>query len=222
MDQTAAHEIHNPDLLALMPSGARVIAEIGCSSGALAREYKKLNPICRYLGVEVMPQYVPLAQRHCDEVYAVDIESLDEAAMRGLLPADCWVFGDTLEHLRDPWAVLGRIRRLLPTDGSVVACIPNAQHWSVQARLNCGALRYEAAGLLDRTHLRWFTRVTILEMFSNSGFRIDAGHPRGPAELEHPELALAIRAMAKSIGADPEQAYRDCLPIQYVVRAVPV
>ena len=60
-----------------------------------------------------MSQYVPLAERYCDVVHRVDIENLDEEGLRDMLPADCWVFGDTLEHLRDPWAVLARIRRVL-------------------------------------------------------------------------------------------------------------
>lgn len=221
MDQTPAHDEHNPDLLRLMPPTARVIAEVGCSSGALAREYKKINPACRYIGVEIMPQYVPLAERYCDIVHRVDIENLDEERLRDVLPADCWVFGDTLEHLRDPWAVLGRIRRVLATDGSVVACIPNAQHWSVQARLNCGALRYEDSGLLDRTHLRWFTRTTIVEMFQNAGFRIDAGFPRSVPDPGREQLLQVIRMMAQTIGANPDIAYQDALPIQYVVRALP-
>lgn len=221
MDQTPAHDEHNPDLLRVMPPNARVIVEAGCSSGALAREYKKVNSGCRYIGIEVMPEYAVLARRFCDAVHAMDIENLDEEVMRDRFPADCWVFGDTLEHLRDPWLVLARIRRVLPPDGCVVACIPNAQHWSVQARLNCGVLRYEESGLLDRTHLRWFTRVTIMEMFSNAGFRIDAGFPRAFAEPGQPGLQQAIKMMAQSIGADPDVAYRDALPIQYVVRAMP-
>lgn len=204
-----------------MPPNARVIAEIGCSSGALAREYKKINSSCRYIGVELMKSYVPLAERYCDVVHAVDIENLDDAAMSEKLPGDCWVFGDTLEHLRDPWLVLARVRRVLPPDGCVVACIPNAQHWSVQARLNCGALRYEESGLLDKTHLRWFTRITIMEMFSNAGFRIEAGIVRGAAEPRQAELQQAIKMMAQAIGADPVQAYQDALAFQYVLRALP-
>lgn len=222
VDQTPAHEQHNPDLLRAMPVDANIIAEVGCSSGALAREYKKVNPSCQYIGVELMQKYLPLAQRYCDAVHTVDIENLDEEDMRKRLPADCWVFGDTLEHLRDPWLVLARIRRVLPPDGCVVACIPNAQHWSVQARLSCGALHYEESGLLDRTHLRWFTRVTIMEMFVNAGFRIDVGFARGVGEPQQAGLQQAIRMMAQSVGADPDAAYQDALAFQYVLRALPV
>jgi SAM-dependent methyltransferase len=222
MDQTPAHEQHNPDLLALIPKIARQLIEVGCSSGALAREYKKINGNCRYTGIEVNPGYARLAQRYCDAVVELDIEAADETFFRDASACDCWIFGDTLEHLRDPWLLLSRIRKVIPISGSIVACIPNAQHWSVQARLSCGDFRYEASGLFDRTHLRWFTRATIVELFSASGFTIVDGSRRIFDEPEREKVLPAIRAMADSVGADADEAVKNSLPIQYVVRAVPV
>ena len=78
MDQTPAHEHHNPDLLALLPGDVSRLVEVGCSSGALAREYKKINRSCYYVGVEAVPAYVRLAERYCDKVLELDIESVDE------------------------------------------------------------------------------------------------------------------------------------------------
>ena len=221
MDHTPAHEHHNPDLLALMPRDARAVVEVGCSSGALAREYKKLNGACTYTGIEVVPENAKLARRHCDTVLELDIESADDQYFRDHLDGNCWVFGDTLEHLRDPWMLLSRIRKFIPADGSIVACIPNAQHWSVQARLSCGQFRYEESGLLDRTHLRWFTRTTIAEMFRDAGYRIVREFPRIFNEPDREKIFPALRMMATSIGADPEIAVKDAIPLQYVVRAVP-
>jgi len=221
MDQTPVHERHNPDLLRLVPPNARRIVEVGCSSGALAREYKKVNPACHYLGVEIDAHYAALARRHCDCVQELDIESLDDVAVRSL-EADCWIFGDSLEHLHDPWALLRRIRAAIAGDGNLVACIPNAQHWSVQARLACGELRYEDVGLLDRTHLRWFTRITILEMFQQTGFRIVGMNARVFPEPQRDKFMPAIEMMARSLGADAAQARADASVFQYVLRAVPV
>ena len=220
MEQTPVHEQHNADLLRLMPPGSRSVVEVGCSSGALAREYRKVNPACRYLGIEIVPEYAQLAERYCDAVRVVDVEGFDREAVRELA-ADCWVFGDSLEHLRDPWELLRKIRACIPLDGHVVACIPNAQHWSVQARLSCGQLRYEDAGLLDRTHLRWFTRITILELFQQAGFRLDAAHPRVFREPERDRFLPAIEKMARALGANVQQALDDASVFQYVVRAVP-
>jgi hypothetical protein len=222
MDQTPVHEQHNPALLPLIPGDAKIIVEVGCSSGALAREYKKINSNCQYIGVECVPEYARLAERYCDSVIETDIEIVDEDYLRNTLAGDCWIFGDTLEHLRNPWSLLSKIRRVIPDSGSIVACIPNAQHWSVQVKLNCGEFRYEDSGLLDRTHLRWFTRLTIIEMFRDAGFKIVDGSPRIFNEPNREKVLPAIKAMAASIGADPEMAANDALPLQYVLRAVPV
>lgn len=222
MNQTPAHDRHNPDLLGLIPSTCRKLVEVGCSSGALAREYKKINPECRYLGVEIDPGYAKLARRYCDEVFLVNIEDAPEEFSFSSKDADCWIFGDSLEHLVDPWRVLAKVKQGLTAAGCVVACIPNAQHWSVQARLCCGEFRYEDAGLLDRTHLRWFTRLTIIEMFQSAGFRIAEGHPRIFEESNRGPFLEAIRRMAEISGADPDLAVSDAVPIQYVIKAVPV
>ena len=69
MNQTPAHDHHNPDLLRLMPSDASFVIEVGCSSGALAKVYRKLNRGVRYVGIEIDSEYVKLAKRYCDEVH---------------------------------------------------------------------------------------------------------------------------------------------------------
>jgi len=221
MDQTPSHENHNPDLLKLIPGNARKIIEVGCSSGALAREYKKINGDCQYIGVECTSEYAKLAERYCDSVIELDIESANEDFFRNSLTCDCWIFGDVLEHLRDPWSLLSKIRKIIPDNGSVVACIPNAQHWSVQARLSCGDFKYENSGLLDKTHLRWFTKRTIVEMFHDAGFKITEAGARIFNEPDREKVLPAIKSMAASIGADPDMAAKDALPLQYVIRAVP-
>lgn len=221
MQQTPAHEQHNPDLLRMIPAAARRLIEIGCSSGALAREFKKIAPHCDYLGVEIDAEYARLAQRYCDRSVVLDIEQADEAFWLETADRDCWIFGDTLEHLRDPWGVLGRVRKRIPSSGCVVACIPNAQHWSLQARLSVGDFRYAQEGLLDRTHLRWFTRQTIIEMFDQAGFTIAEGVPRIFEEPQRDRFLPAIEQLARQAGADPRIAVEDALALQYVVRAVP-
>jgi len=221
MEQTPVHEGHNPDLLAIIPLNVRRIVEVGCSSGSLAREFKKLGGKADYTGIEIDPEYAQLAARYCDRVLTLDIESVDAACLKATMPCDCWVFGDTLEHLRDPWALLARIRSVIPADGCVAACIPNAQHWSVQAALSVGAFRYQSSGLLDRTHLRWFTRTTIAEMFQGAGFRILKWRPRVFDEPARAGLLPHIRALAAAAGGSPEIAGQDAVPLQYVCLAVP-
>lgn len=220
MDQTPAHEAHNPELLRMIPRGSRRLLEVGCSAGALAREFKKLSPDSDYVGLEIDTAYADLARRYCDTCLVLDIETADAAFWAGQADRDCWIFGDVLEHLVDPWAVLRKIRAILPPGGSVVACLPNAQHWSLQVRLNSGEFRYETQGLLDKTHLRWFTRKTMIEMFDQAGFEIREGIPRTFDEPQRATFLPAIEHMARLAGVDPALAVSDSLAIQYVVRAV--
>lgn len=219
MKQTPVHENHNPDLFALIPQGAAHLVEVGCSSGAMAREVKRVNPGCRYVGIDIDSDYAHLARRHCDEVFALDIDGAEDAFFDAQSGADVWIFGDTLEHLRDPWRVLRRLRSTMDAKGSVVACIPNAQHWSVIARLAIGDFRYEDRGLLDRTHLRWFTRQTIVELFSSTGFAVAALLGRTFDEPARELYLPGISALATAAGVDPALARADATPVQYVVRA---
>ena len=221
MHQTPAHDKHSLDPPGLMPTQARCMIEAGCSVGALARAYKKLNPSCRYVGIEIEPAYARLASQYCDVVHTWDIETLDATRIRESLTADCWLFGDVREHIRDPWSLLSAVRASTPADGCVVARIPSAQHWRVQLRLNNGELRYEDAGLLDLTHLRWFTRRTIIELFEGSGLRFEAGASRIVPHPARERLLAGIRALAATIGTNPEAAVSDALPTQYVVCGVP-
>ena len=211
----------NGDLLALMPASAQRVLEVGCSTGAMAHAFKTAHPGCNYQGIEIDERAAEQARRWCDGVAVRDMDALSDADFEAWRDRDCWVFGDVLEHLRDPWHLLARIRRVIPAGGCVLASVPNAQHWSVQARLAIGDFRYADGGLMDRTHIRWFTRITLLEMLAQAGWKLDAGVPRIFDEPQRERFLPALRAMATAMGADPEAAVRDALPLQYVVRAVP-
>ena len=90
--------------------------------------------------------------------------------------------------------------------------------------LNSGEFRYQASGLMDRTHLRWFTRTTIADMFQRAGFEITDGRSRIFPDSASERILPLIRAFAVGTGATPQQAdqaVQDAIPLQYVVRAVP-
>jgi 2-polyprenyl-3-methyl-5-hydroxy-6-metoxy-1,4-benzoquinol methylase len=222
MQQTPVHDNHNPDLLKLIPVSSNKLIEVGCSSGALAREFKKINPKCHYSGVDIDSTYAELAKRYCDVTLAQDMDTADQEFYQSNADRDCWIFGDTLEHMRDPWAVLRKIRAVIPANGAVVTCIPNAQHWSMFAKLSIGDFRYEDSGLFDRTHLRWFTRETLFELFSSTGFQIVEGISRNFPEPNKEKFLPLIGSIAKAMGRDYQTAVADASPLQYVVKAIPV
>lgn len=198
------------------------IVEVGCSRGALAQVYRRDNPQTHYIGLEIDEENARLARGHCSRVICGDVEALGSVEWESLFPSDCWVFGDSLEHLRDPWTLLNRIRKHSGAIVQVVACIPNAQHWSVQARLAAGFFRYEDQGLLDRSHLRWFTRITMIELFESAGFKVVQMLPRIFDEPARDSFLPAIRLLAAAApGGDPDTAVRDAMALQYVIKAVP-
>jgi 2-polyprenyl-3-methyl-5-hydroxy-6-metoxy-1,4-benzoquinol methylase len=223
MKQTPVHDGFNPVLLELMKIASyRALVEVGCSRGTLARVYRESHPEAGYVGIELEAERAQVAQQYCSRVICGDIESLAAAEWNSLFPSDCWIFGDSLEHLRDPWSVLQRLRHDIPPTAQVLACVPNAQHWSVQARLAIGNLQYEDYGLLDRSHLRWFTRRTAIEMFELAGFRVVELLPRVFPEPQRDSFLPAIRAMAVAAGADPDMAAQDSMAFQYVLKAIPL
>jgi hypothetical protein len=133
--------------------------------------------------------------------------------------ADCWIFADALEHLYDPWQMIRRIKASSGSGTEIVACIPNAQYWGLQSRLNAGQFIYQDAGILDRTHIRWFTRITIVDLFQANGFRVENMIAR---ILARPDATMeaALRQLAQASGTDPDMAVQDATAFQYVVRAV--
>lgn len=219
-DYGIGDNLYNHDVLRMIPANLGKIVEVGCNCGALARAYKGQNKDATYIGIELDSQAAEAAKTACDQVVNVDIEDLGIEFFKKYSDADCWIFADVLEHMKDPWKVLGHIRAASSKDVSIVASIPNAQHWSVIAKLAIGDFRYEDGWLLDRTHLRWFTRATIFELFSSSGYRVVEGMPRIFDANIPPAIAGAIRSIAQAVGASPELAVSDALALQYVVRAV--
>lgn len=222
MQQTPIHEVPNPELLGMMQPGYAGVVEVGSSSGAMARAYREANPGCHYVGIEIDAAYAEASGRYCSEVILGNAEHLDDAQLHRLCQtAQCWVFGDALEHLYDPWKLLRRIRGFSAVGTEVVACIPNAQYWGIQSVLNGGLFVYQDAGLLDRTHIRWFTRLTMLELFQTTGFQVQHMISRVGNRPNEGQQA-AIRQMASASGSDPDTALADAIAFQYVLRAVAV
>jgi SAM-dependent methyltransferase len=172
--------------------------EIGCGQGRLGEAFKSRQPKVQYFGVELMPQEAKLAQGVLAGVLCADIEqntSLPQEFLQAAEKFDALVFGDVLEHLRDPWRVLSELRNLMTPDGTCVACVPNVGHWSLVRQLLSGRWDYADSGLLDRTHVRFFTLETAVEMFQKAGWRVTDASPRNM----WPEKT--------------EQAIKDLLPI---------
>ncbi len=213
----------NPDLLRLIPIDAGCVVEVGCGAGALAEAYRRLNPRARYLGIEIRSEAAKRAAERLDRVIVGDVEQLDPDSLG--IPSgsvDCLIYGDVLEHLLDPWSVLQRHSRWLRPQGQIVACIPNIQHWSILLSLLCGRWKYEDEGLLDRTHLRFFTAESIRELFSRAGLKIIDMQARGPRGAEFQQALQLLTPSVQALGLDAARFASQTAAVQYLVRAMPV
>ncbi|MCP9931446.1 methyltransferase domain-containing protein [Cyanobium sp. AMD-g] len=218
---TPAHDNFNPDILKIMNKDYDTIVEVGCSRGALARAYRESFNCNRYIGIDIDESSAVFARNHCTEVIIGDVEIIDDDAWKKLFPSSLWIFGDSLEHLKDPWTLLSRIRQSIEPEDSIIACIPNAQHWSVIARLASGNFQYEDEGLLDRTHLRWFTKRTIIDLFEKTGYSIELILPRIFEDHSQNEYLPMINKIAHAYDCSITDISNNCIPIQYVIKARP-
>lgn len=158
-----------PEVTALVPIDARNILDVGCASGALGRSLKAARPGVSVRGVEPVAAQAERARAVLDDV----LHGSAEDPLPAHWPApDCVVFADVLEHLVDPWQALRRYRKLLAPGGTIVASVPNVANRVVLKGLFSMRWDYEEYGILDRTHLRFFTRDTALEMFEACDFEI--------------------------------------------------
>jgi O-antigen biosynthesis protein len=142
------------------------ILEAGCGCGGTLLELKNMYKSCELYGVELNESSALIAKNFANVVVADLEEDLDYPNNF----FDYIILADVLEHLYDPWSVLKKIRRYLKKDGFLLASIPNITHVSVIRKLLQGKWTYENAGILDRTHIRFFTLYEIEQMFIDSGY----------------------------------------------------
>jgi len=157
-------------MLPFVPADVTRVLEVGCGAVRFGQQLKSVRSI-EVVGVEQVEEAAAVARTRLDRVVIEDIEKRDLDIPSGYF--DALVFNDVLEHLRDPWTVLSRMRRLLRPRGYAIASIPNMRYFEVMKSLLLRAeWRYVDEGVLDRTHLRFFTKSSIHDLFGVTGFDV--------------------------------------------------
>lgn len=160
------------EMLSFIPKQAQCFVELGCGAGGFGALLRQAKPECTVTGVEIHPQAALEARSRLDHVIELPVEiALDTMEATSI---DCVICNDVLEHLVDPWAACQQIKRILRQSGTIVASIPNVRHFPVFKKYFFGGdWEYEKWGVMDRTHLRFFTKRSIERLFSETGFHTE-------------------------------------------------
>lgn len=169
--KTDGYYVHTrPEMLKYIAKDANKILDVGCGEGLFSFQLKQMFGAETW-GIELNPKAGALAQTRLDKVFIGDLNDIIPT-----LPEEnfnCIIFNDILEHLIDPYNALLSIKSKLHINGVIICSIPNVRYISnLKKLLYDKDWHYEDEGILDKTHLRFFTRKSIINMFNTLGFEI--------------------------------------------------
>jgi GT2 family glycosyltransferase/2-polyprenyl-3-methyl-5-hydroxy-6-metoxy-1,4-benzoquinol methylase len=172
-DASQYHNHAQSHLFEFFSHPPRRVLDIGCGTGATGGALRAAYPQAEVWGIEVNRAAAEIAGTKIDHALTGKFEDIDLDAA-GIAPGsfDTVIVADVLEHLYDPWAVLVRLKPYLTPDAQVIASIPNIRNLVVMEELAKGNWRYEAWGLLDITHIRFFTHKEVRRFFHETGYRV--------------------------------------------------
>jgi 2-polyprenyl-3-methyl-5-hydroxy-6-metoxy-1,4-benzoquinol methylase len=197
----------------------RRVLELGPATGYMSKALNEQG--CSVVAIELDEDMARLAEEYCERVIVGDLDTLDLEQELGSDRFDVIVAADVLEHLKDPLAALRRLRQFLePEAGYFVVSLPNIAHGSVRLALLEGHFSYQDLGLLDRTHLRFFTRESIERLFDEAELAI--------VEISRRELDIGASEVPFDRSGVPDAVMRaieqdpDARTYQFVLKALPL
>jgi 2-polyprenyl-3-methyl-5-hydroxy-6-metoxy-1,4-benzoquinol methylase len=200
-------------ILKVVPPGCKAILDVGCATGATSARLKDLDAELHVVGVELDPAMAEVARGSLDEVLLGDVcVLLDEGALSGRR-FDCILLADVIEHVADPWSLLGQLVLHLEPGGTVITSLPNVRHIStLLSLLLFKRWPYRDRGIHDRTHLRFFAQRNLEELFGGAGLKV----ARVKRKLRLIETPHPLNRFAWLFGWPP---LRDLITFQYVIVA---
>lgn len=208
------YKLSRPELHGFIKENQSALLDVGCGAGQLAYELKRNKNITEVWGVEPVKEFGILAEEKLDNVYVMSVEEVLPQLPNNKF--DTIVFADVLEHLVDPESVLKDIKRSLKSTGEIFASIPNIRHWSIFIQLLEGNWDYTEHGLLDKTHLRFFTKKTIRKLFENSGYHPEFVGCQKVGNFQIPDNAMEMLSNSEFDISTLQEEIND---FQYYVRA---
>lgn len=169
MNKNSYYNFSRGELLDLISTDKTRILDCGCANGLLGKSIKQRQE-CKVIGIELNRKAASQARTHLDYIYHTDLNIFKNTELK--TDFDLIIFSDILEHLLAPNITLSELSKKLTPNGDILASIPNVSHPYIQKQLARGLFRYTSAGILDATHLRFFTKTSIFQMFAAAGLKI--------------------------------------------------
>ncbi len=164
------------EILELLPKYSDRVLEVGCGSGKTLQMLKEKKYCMETVGIELFTTAAEQAKDRVDTVYCMDVENF--AMPESIGKFNLILLLDVLEHLVDPWAFLSRlVKGHLANNGKVIVSLPNARHFSLLGPLLFGKFDYVERGILDKTHLRFFTKSSAENLLKSAGLHVEAIKP---------------------------------------------
>lgn len=213
------YNVLRDEIESFLPESPSLVMDVGCGTGVTSRWLKQVREGITTIGVEVDQRVAAIAATVLDRIVVTDLDEGIDQLEPYVGQVDLLLLLDVLEHLRDPWTRLQEFKTLLSPTGVIIASIPNVRSFKVLLPLLFkGEWQYQAAGILDKTHLRFFTRRSVVGLFESAGFEIQQIGMTGPIRFRSVKsISGGAACIANMLLAG---ALRDFLVHQYLVRAV--
>lgn len=196
------------------------VLELGCSVGTQSKVLRdELG--CDVTGVELNPLAAKQAEAYCTKVVVGNLDQVDFEAQFPSQRFDVVLCADVLEHIYNPTALLRRIKTVIGPNGYVVASIPNVVHIALIFEMLHGKFDYRDKGLLDDSHIRFFTRSSLIRTFTDAGFVLD--HlDRGLVSAYKTEFSVSNSSQEDRDALDYLRAKNEeCFTYHFIVKASP-
>jgi 2-polyprenyl-3-methyl-5-hydroxy-6-metoxy-1,4-benzoquinol methylase len=213
------------EIMSFLVEPPGTLLDVGCGGGATGVLVKQKFPGTRVVGIEINARAAEHARRQLDLVICAGIEDVDLARELPGETISTVLLLDVLEHLYDPWRALQRIRGWLAPGTRVLASVPNIRNLATLSDIAGGRFEYEPNGVLDVTHVRFFTRGSLREMFEQTGFDVRSLEPLTQPAVVDPVIVNRrpgrVDTRTLSIAYQSFDDLEDLYALQYVVDARP-
>ncbi|MEO4048347.1 glycosyltransferase [Pseudomonas sp. CAU 1711] len=223
--EVAYHDTARSPLIEAFAKAPSFVLDIGCAAGANGQLLKQRFPEAKVWGMEINQAAAKQAASKLDHVLVGKFEEFDleaEGIAKGAL--DGVILADVLEHMYNPWAVLTELKPFLSRDAQIIISIPNVRNLRLMSALSDGYWEYEPAGLLDITHIRFFTLTEFRRVLFETGYHLQTLQYSLDAQLQdiyaqHREKSsVSLRAGRMTLHDLTQEDLSELCALQFIMR----